>query len=266
MRKYVFAAVLSVMILAAGCSSESSNTSIEPVNEETTTAVVTTAAEVSGEGQIDQEALDATLESLEARAKELDALAESLGSVEESLIEMEASVQEVMSSIAEETTEEETEEETTAAVAYKDLVESASEYMDQEVTYTGSVVQAAAVDSDTLQILIAVDDDDSERLVGEFDKSLLSDALSHGDTVTVKGTFDGVNRYLMGNGERVELPSLKISEISVVSVAATEPETEAEAAAAETETSETVTETVPETAPETTAGETKPRGPLDPLG
>lgn len=224
MRKYVFAAVLGVMVLAVGCSSNSADISIGPADE--TTMVVTTAAatekEESGEGKTDEGDSEAE-ESLKAREEELNSLEESLKAAEESLTEVEESLQEAMSS-EEETLEEESEEETTT-VAYEALMESAAEYKDTEVTYTGRVIQAVALDDDTLQLLIAVDDDDSTRMVGEYAEEVFSDALGHGDTVTVKGTFVGVNRYMTGGGERVELPSLEISEITVDSPAETEPET-----------------------------------------
>ncbi len=256
MRKYVFAAAVCAAALMVGCSSGSPNTSVVPADEETT-AVVTTAAVESGEGKLDQAAFDAAVESLEARIEAAEGLEESLESVEESLAEMESSIQEAMSSMAEETAEDETEEEEETTVAYEALLESAAEYKDKELTYTGSVVQSVDVSGGKVQILIAVDDDDSMRLVGEFDDSLLSDDLGHGDTVTVKGTFDGVNRYMMGSGERVELPALEISEISVDSVAETEPETEAETPAAET---------VPETEPETETPAETTAAPSGPLG
>ena len=239
MRKYVLAAALSVMVLAVGCSSDSADISIEPADG--AAAVVTTATaeekEESGEGKTDESG-DEAEESLKAREEELSSLAESVKAAEESLSEAEESMQEAMSS-AEETAEDESGEET-SAVSYQDLIESAAEYENKEVTYTGRVIQAVALDGDSVQLLIAVDDDDSTRMVGEYGKDVLSDALAHGDTVTVKGTFTGVNRYMTGSGERVELPSLKISGITVDSTAETEPET-------------AIPETEPETVPETTA-------------
>ncbi len=224
MRKYVFAAALSVMVLAVGCSSDSADISIGPADE--TAVVVTTAAatekEESGEGKTDEGNSEAE-ESLKAREEELNSLAESLKAAEESLTEAEESLQEAMSSEAGETAEEESEEETTT-VAYEALIESAAEYKDTEVTYTGRVIQAVTLEDDTMQLLIAVDGDDSTRLVGEYARDVFSGALARGDTVTVKGTFVGVNRYMTGNGERVELPSMEISEITVDSPAETEPE------------------------------------------
>ena len=238
MRKYVLAAALSVMVLAVGCSSDSADISIEPADGAAAVVITATAEEKeeSGEGKTDESSVEAE-ESLKAREEELSSLAESVKAAEESLSEAEESMQEAMSS-AEETAEEESEE--TSAVSYQDLIGSAAEYENKEVTYTGRVIQAVALDGDTVQLLIAVDDDDSTRMVGEYGKDVLSDALAHGDTVTVKGTFTGVNRYMTGSGERVELPSLKISGITVDSTAETEPET-------------AIPETEPETVPETTA-------------
>ncbi len=255
MRRYMAAAVC-VMMLAAGCSSGSSDTSISPVGERTSAEVVTAAEEGSGEGLVDGEAVDASVESLEARVEELEGLAESLESVEESLMGMEESIQEVLGSMAGETSAEEEEEaEETPAVAYEELMSQASGLEERELTYTGSVVQFASLDNDMMQLLIAVDGDLATQMVCEFNKSRISVVLGHGDIVTVTGTFTGVNRYMTANGERVELPTLSISGLTVDRVA----ETEAEAVP------ETIPETVPETTiapptePETTAA---PRGPL----
>lgn len=232
MRKYVLAAVLSVMMLASGCSSKPGNISIEPAGTATrvrTTAAVT-AAEESEEGKADEGTGSAVEESLKAREEKLDRLEESLEAAEESLKAVEESIQEVMRSM----TAEETEIEGSLAVTYSDLLGAPHEYLDRELTYSGSVIQSAFLSDGALQLLIAVDGDESAKLVGEFAGDLRSGTLGHGDTVTVTGTFIGVYRYLTGDGEQVELPSLRIGGISVDSVAETEPVREEETAAPET--------------------------------
>lgn len=220
MQRYVLCAVC-VALLAAGCSSGPSNTIVQPAEEETTAVQVTTAEE-SGEGKQDSSELEAAVSSLEARLESMESLSESM---EESVQAMEASVQEVMSSMAEEVSLAEGEpQEEELRVSYDDLIRSPEDYTDQELTYTGSILQIASLDSSTEQILIAVDEDEDHGLVCEYGKDILSENPGHGAVVTVTGIFGGVNRYMMGNGTRVELPALTLSEITVDRVEETEPE------------------------------------------
>lgn len=236
--------VLAVCMAAAmaGCSSGSSETTVKQIGEGTTAEPSSSAvAEKSGEGGLDREAFEATVESLEARIEEMEILSESRQkAMEESLREMESSIRETSEPAtgAGRTGTAGTGE--TADVSYRELLRSAAEYENRVLSYTGRVIQSVGLDSRTVQLLLAVDQDDSEQMVCEIDSALLSAVPGRGDIVTVRGAFDGVHRYLMGDGTRVELPSLRVNALTIDQVAESVPET----------VPESVPEAGPDAAPE----------------
>ena len=251
MRKYVLGAVVCAVILASGCSAGASNTTVKPADEGTGPVVVTTAA--SGEGLLEQEALEASMESMEARLEALESLA---ASVEESVSVMEESVHEVMSSMAEEaslTFEEEAGEE--AEAGYEDLINATDDYKGRELTFSGTILQIADLNNGRQQAVIAVDEDEDHGLVCEYSSGLLPGMPGHGDLVTVTGIFSGVYRYMTGNGTRLALPSMEVRSIRIDRTAETEP------VVIETTAAETVAWPSPETTPETTSAPL-PSGPL----
>ncbi len=230
MRRYFIAAALTAAVLLSGCFSDTpTKVSISEVDE--TEAVVTTAAaEESGEEKLD-EAVRASLESMEARLEELDDISRALESAEEAMTSMEESFQEAVSSLAGETAEASGGGEGTY-ISYNRLMESPSDYMRAELTFSGRVVQSAELADGDTQLLLAVNYNDATRLVGVFSRSVFPGSLGHGDIVQVTGRFGGVNHYRMGSGETVELPYLEISRLIVESTAQTIPESTAAPATA----------------------------------
>lgn len=215
MKKFGFMVLAGVIALAAGCSSGNvTNTSDEAA--ETTGTVGVTVEETEEPSPQEREAE----ESLEAAIESLTAAEESLAEKEESLEAMEESLSEAAESLG--IAAEEKPEDT---VDYATLVKTPDEYKNKDVTFTGTVVQAVALNESTMQLLMAVGGDDASRMVGEYAPALTDSKLGKGDNITIGGTFEGVMRYRMGSGEKVSLPSVSLSEIRVNSKA--EPETTA---------------------------------------
>ncbi len=210
MKRYGLVILAGVMMLAVGCSSGNVTNSTDAA--ETSAA----AAESSAEDGSDE--MKEAEESIAEAEESIMAAEESIAEAEESIAEAEESLAEIEESLSE--AEEEAEED--GDIPYDELTRTPDDYKGKNVTYYGTVVQAVSLNSKTMQLLLAVDEDDSTRLVGEYAPSLVDEKLAKGDTVTVSGKFEGVMRYRMGSGEKVSLPSVTLESIDIESKAETE--------------------------------------------
>lgn len=283
MRRYFIATMLLAPVLLTGCFSDTtSKTSISQVG--TQAAVTGAAAEESGEEKLD-EAVRASLESMEARLEELDEISEALESAEAAMTSMEESFQAAISSLTGETFNEPAGGEG-MHVAYDRLMESPSDYLRAELTFSGSVVQLAELADGEMQLLLAVDNHDDTRLVGVFSRSVFSDSLGRGDLVRITGRFGGVNHYRMSSGVTVKLPYLEIGELVVegkvqtipepatepTDGASTEAETTTDAWTGQADSAETTTDAATgqadsaETTTTAAAAETETTAPTGPAG
>ncbi len=242
MRKRGLAVMVCVMMLAAGCSSGQSHTTIEGVGihseeeTETETGLFPSAGEqasVSLEGSLAylEESVRAADESLDAREESLKMLEEALKKKEEAL-------------------DTETGDSGNGTSNYTALTMFPEEFKGRKVVLTGRVVQAAALSSSTIQLLLAVNGNDATRMVGEYPSALLQFSLEHGDIVTVTGKYAGVMRYRQSTGERLDLPTVQIAQLV--------REEDGEAAFSTTEAAETLIVPTSPAYPETET-ETEPQ-------
>lgn len=207
MRKYILTVVLCAAMLAAGCASGESSTTIHDMGVGTTAAEETSA----GEGTERFEEYLAAQESLGEEIADLREEIESLRVLMESYVEDQGPAGGAWQQTA---STEETVGGAEPDLSYRGLLRSGNEYVGMNVTFSGTVIQSVPLNSSTMQLLMAVDGDDSTMLVGEFPADLIAYSLGNDDEVTVTGRYKGVIRYVMGTGERVELPSITISELT----------------------------------------------------
>lgn len=199
MKKTCLCVLAGVMMLAVGCSSgasapaETTAQSVESSAEETSAEETTAAEKEAGDDEkagekageseslTPEESIAQAEESLAARESSLAALEESLGGPEE--------------------------------VGFQELVEKAADYKDKSVKFTGEITRTAPVDSNTVQIVLAVDGDRNTSLVADYDPALVEENLKTGDTITIAGKFQGVVRYRTSSGAS-SMPTIEVEEIT----------------------------------------------------
>lgn len=216
MTKRYLGLILGVMILAAGCSS--GNVEAVPSEEATAAAAEETQEDTSGEepSHTEEEMESSTKEdiSLTEEKESLQAVEESLKAKEESLQAAEESLKAVEESVK---SEEDSE--------YSDIVKSPEKYTKKNVKFSGTITRSASVGSTSVQIVLAVDGDAENRVVGEYKRSIVDTNLAVGDEITLSGEFQGLIRYRMQTGGAESLPTVNIEKIEDIVKA--EPETEA---------------------------------------
>ena len=198
MKKKYLGVVAGIMLLAAGCASNGTTETV-PAN-----AAEASAAESQEETE-KEEAKGGEAESLQAAEESLKAMEESLQAVEESLKAEEESRQ------ADRDTD------------YDKLKEDPEAYLKKTVKFSGRIIRSAAVGSSSVQIVLAVDGAEEDRVVGEYRKSIVNGTLSTGDTITLSGEFQGIIRYRIQTGGADSLPTVNIEKIE--NIVRKEPET-----------------------------------------
>lgn len=205
-------AVIGIMLLAAGCSAVSSPAEATEVMVEE--AVETSAAESQeesapekAENAKEEESLKAAEESLQAAEESLKAVEESLQAAGESLKAEEESIQ------ADKDTD------------YEKMTKNPEMYQKKTVKFSGEIIRSAAVGNTSVQIVLAVDGEKKNRVVGEYKKSIVDGTLSTGDKITLSGEFQGLIRYRMNTGGAESLPTVNIGKIE--NIVRKEPETTA---------------------------------------
>lgn len=214
MKKSHLGIILGIMVLAAGCAPQSAEmaASEEAVESTETESPADTQEEVPEEADTSEE----TQKEEENTAKEAE---ESIRAAEESLKAMEESLKEAESSLAEES------EQSGKETNYAKLKEKPEDYLKKQVRFSGRIVRFASIDSTAAQIVLAVDEKESNRIVGEYKKRIVSTNLAVGDRITLSGEFLGMVRYRMQTGGTENMPTIDIGEITNVIKA--EPETAA---------------------------------------
>ena len=188
MKKKYLGVVAGIMLLAAGCASNGTTETV-PAN-----AAEASAAESQEETE-KEEAKGGEAESLEAARESLQAAEESLKAMEESLQAVEESLK------ADRDTD------------YDKLKEDPEAYLKKTVKFSGRIIRSAAVGSSSVQIVLAVDGAEEDRVVGEYRKSIVNGTLSTGDTITLSGEFQGIIRYRIQTGGADSLPTVNIEKI-----------------------------------------------------
>lgn len=207
MKKKYLGVVAGIMLLAAGCASNG-----------TTETVPANAAEASvAESQEETEKEEAK----GGEAESLEAARESLQAAEESLKAMEESLQAVEESLKAEEESRQADRDTD----YDKLKEDPEAYLKKTVKFSGRIIRSAAVGSSSVQIVLAVDGAEEDRVVGEYRKSIVNGTLSTGDTITLSGEFQGIIRYRIQTGGADSLPTVNIEKIE--NIVRKEPETAA---------------------------------------
>ncbi|QGG61318.1 hypothetical protein [Loigolactobacillus bifermentans] len=99
------------------------------------------------------------------------------------------------------------------SVDYTDLVDDTDTYKEKRISLNGTVVQTIDGDDDTQGLLMAIDDDESQPMMVEYNPSSLSGTrMVEDDTITVKGYGAGTFTYTTEDGE-TEIPALACNEV-----------------------------------------------------
>lgn len=176
MKKKYLGVVAGIMLLAAGCASNG-----------TTETVPANAAEAGvAESEEETEKEEAKEEAAKGGEEEsLEAARESLQAAEESLKAMEESLQAVEESLSAEEESRQADRDTD----YDKLKEDPEAYLKKTVKFSGRIIRSAAVGSSSVQIVLAVDGAEEDRVVGEYKKNIVNGTLSTGDTITLSENF-----------------------------------------------------------------------------
>ena len=217
MKKSHLGIMLGIMVLAAGCAPQSAEMA---AIEETVESTETEGPEDTREDA--SEEADTSEEGQKAEADIAKEAEESIRAAEESLKAMEESLKEAESSLAEESEES---EQSGKETNYAKLKEKPEDYLKKQVRFSGRIVRFASIDSTAAQIVLAVDEKESNRIVGEYKQRIVSTNLAVGDRITLSGEFLGMVRYRMQTGGTENMPTIDIGEITNVIKA--EPETAA---------------------------------------
>lgn len=227
--------VIGIMLLIAGCSSASGPA--EVMSEET--------AEVSVEES--QEEKTTEKEEKTQAEESLKAAEESLQAVEESLKAVEESLQAAGESLRAEEESIEADKDTD----YEKMTKNPETYQKKTVKFSGEIIRSAAVGNTSVQIVLAVDGEKKNRIVGEYKRSMVDGTLSTGDKITFSGEFQGLIRYRMQTGGAESLPTVNIGKIE--NIVRKEPETKASQLVMEVPTIEETIPVTEEGKPEETA-------------
>ncbi len=227
--------VIGIMLLIAGCSSASGPA--EVMSEET--------AEVSVEES--QEEKTTEKEEKTQAEESLKAAEESLQAVEESLKAVEESLQAAGESLRAEEESIEADKDTD----YEKMTKNPETYQKKTVKFSGEIIRSAAVGNTSVQIVLAVDGEKKNRIVGEYKRSMVDGTLSTGDKITLSGEFQGLIRYRMQTGGAESLPTVNIGKIE--NIVRKEPETKASQLVMEVPTIEETIPVTEEGKPEETA-------------
>ena len=215
MRRRCLGLLIGIMILAAGCSPAGT----EPVMSAEETAAATgeeSKEDVSGaseetnkeeSGMAESDSLKEAEESIHAAEESLKAMEESLKAVEESLKAEEESVEAGKDN------------------DYAKVVKEPDKYVKKQVRFSGTITRSASVGTASVQIVLAVDGDGDDRVVGEYKRSIVDTNLAVGDEITLSGEFQGMIRYRMQTGGAESLPTINIEKIE--NIVKAEPETQA---------------------------------------
>lgn len=236
MKKHYFGMLLGIMVLAAGCSVQS--TGVAPGREEAEAATSESQAEPEAETAKEEETSEKDTAKKEAAHKSAE---ESIQAAEESLKAMEESLKAVEESLA-----AEEQEQPGGITDYAKLVGNPGDYLQKQVRFSGRIVRFAPIGSTAVQIVLAADGKESKRVVGEYKRNIVNTGLAVGDQITLSGEFQGMVRYRMQTGGTESMPTVDIEEIRDIVKA--QPETVAATfpAAAATDGMGTNGETTPE--------------------
>lgn len=213
MKKRYLGLMAGIMLLAAGCASGNDAAGTVPANA-TEASAAESQEETAKEGTKNDGAKEGGEESLDAARESLKAAEESLKAVEESLKAVEESLN-----------AEEESRQADRDTDYDKLKEDPEAYLKKPVKFSGRIIRSAAVGSSSVQIVLAVDGAEEDRVVGEYKKSIVDGTLSTGDTITISGEFQGIIRYRMQTGGSDSLPTVGIEKIE--NIVRKEPETTA---------------------------------------
>ncbi|MCI9161769.1 MAG: hypothetical protein HFG59_00675 [Lachnospiraceae bacterium] len=235
MKKFYLGMLFGIMVLAAGCGSQSAGAVAS--GEETETTVAESQTETEAETEKETEASEKDNTDKGEAQKDAE---ESIQAAEESLKALEESLKAAEESLAAE------EEQPDRITDYGKLVGVPSDYLQKQVRFTGRIVRFAPIGSTEAQIVLAVNGRESNRVVGEYKRNIVNTDLAVGDQITLSGEFQGMVRYRMQTGGTESMPTVDIEEIRDIvkaqpeTLAATLPETSAP------EGMETNEETTPE--------------------
>lgn len=214
MRRRYLGLIAGIMILTAGCSPAST----EPVMSAEETAAAT---EVESQEDVSEVAEETKEEESGAAEESLKEAEESIRATEESLKAMEESLKEVEESLKAEAESAEAKKDND----YTKVVKEPDKYVKKQVRFSGTITRSASVGSASVQIVLAVDGDGEDKVVGEYKRSIVDTNLVVGDEITLSGEFQGMIRYRMQTGGAESLPTVNIEKIE--NIVKAEPETEA---------------------------------------
>ncbi len=218
MKKKWSGVMVAIAILATGCRAAVPAVS-ETAAEESKAAVEEGWAILDESLEAARQEMESSLEekeeSLEAEKESIEDAKESLGAAEESLAAVEESLKEAEEAAGLE-----------GRITYKQLTGSPATYQQKQVSFSGRVTRTARSGNSYGQLVVAVNGDQSQKLVCEYDRSKITPPLAVGDQVQVNGVFTGILQYRLDSGSSEDLPTMTVEEFG--QIWRTAPETAAQ--------------------------------------
>lgn len=100
-------------------------------------------------------------------------------------------------------------------ITYDQIARIPDDYMGKKVKFTGEVVQVLE-GTNTVQMRFAVNEDYASMIYCEYNKSIVSERILEGDTITIYGSSLGLYTYESAIGTSITIPAVEVDKIGTM--------------------------------------------------